>query len=191
MAGWILNIDAFTRIVPTEINMKFTTAFAFLLSGIALWCIDQEARGARETPLLILPVTAMTTVLVMATLLAAGIFGIQTGISELFVKGLTTKTVVPGMPSIPIMIGFILFGTASILSLFTSPKVNRVILYVGMTIFLIGLVACFGYLFQIPILYYKFAGTANPSAPNTALMFVLLGLGLVGTQKNQKHENNQ
>lgn len=185
MAGWIFNIDPLTRILPDQINMKFITAFSFLISSVALWSMDLIVRGKREIPHIILPATTMLLLLIMMTLIAGGLFGVQTGISDLFGRGLTVKTVIAGMPSLPVMFAFVLFGVASILALFESPSLKQGLFYIGTVTILIGSIACLGYLFQNPIFYYKFSGQVNPMALNTAILFVFLGLGLVLSGRSQ------
>lgn len=190
MAGWIWDADALTAILPIGISMQFITAFAFFISSIALWSIDLAVQGKREIPQLILPATATLTLLIITTLSAAGIIGITTGISDLFIEGNSIKgSVVPGMPAIPEIISFILFSIASILVIFPSPKLGQKLLFLGIPIILIGLIACFGYLSQIPFLYYKISPATNPIALNTAILFVLLGFGMILTGRSQEYEN--
>lgn len=190
MAGWVLNIDALTRILSDGINMQFATAFGFFLSSIALWCNDQSVNGNREIPQLILPATTILILLIMVTLLVGEILGVRTGISDLFLEGNNVPyNPHPGIPSLVTMINFILFCIASIISLFESPTLKQKLSYLGVPIILLGVIACFGYLFQIPLLYYKISEMSTPMAFNTAILFVCLGFGLVVIQRNQKNEN--
>lgn len=184
-----MNIDALTRILPDQINMKFATAFAFFLSSIALLFIDWEIKGEREISQIVLPATTISLLLIMTALLVVRILGVHTGVEDLFVHSDSVKTVLPGMPAIPTMINFILFGVASILVLFESSRTKQQLSYLAIPIILIGLVACIGYLLQIPFLYYQISEASNAMAPNTAIMIVLLGLGLILSARSQKHEN--
>lgn len=189
MAGWIFNLDSLTRILPNSIQMQFMTAFTFFLSAVALMAIDLTIGGNREISQLILPETSISILLIMATLFVGGLTGVQTGIQGLFVEGNMVTAVIPGMPAIPTMINFILFSIASIIVLFEPPKLKRRLLYLAIPIILVGLVACFGYIFNIPFLYYQISKVSNPMAFNTAIVFVFLGSGLILTNESQKHEN--
>lgn len=189
MFGWIFNIDALTRILPNQVNMRFITAFAFFLSSITLWFIDQAVRDEREIPQIILPATTTLILLIMTTLVAAGIFNVPNGLTELFVENNIVETAIPGMPALPTMINFVLFGVASILVLFELSKLKQRLLFFGIPIILVGVIACFGYLFQIPLLYYKVSDISTPMAFNTAIMFVFLGFGLILSKESQKYEN--
>ncbi len=186
MTGWIFDIDTFTRILPNQINMKFITAFAFFLCSIGLWLIDLAVEGKREIPQVILPVISLLILLIMTTLLAGGLFGVQTETSDSFFTDTSVKTVIPGMPAIPGMFAFVLVGISYILILFESPRLRQILLYFGIAIILLGLLASFGYLLQIPFLYYKFSSTSNAIALNTAILFVLLGIGLILVGRSQK-----
>ncbi len=191
MAGWIWGIDSWTRISSNEINMKFAAAGAFFLSSISLWYIELAIYGRKEISQIILPATTLLILLIMATLLAAGIFGVQTGIEDLFVAdSVLTKTVIPGMPAIPTMINFILFGIASILAFFEFSTKHKSFTYIGIPISIVGVTAVIGYVFHIPFLYYKFVGSSTPIALNTAILFIVLGLGLLSIRYIEKKYEN-
>lgn len=183
IAGWVFGISSLTGILPGQISMQFITAFMFLLSGVALWFIDLVDKRQDEVPLFILPATSMLTLLIITTVFAAGFFGVHTGITDLYIGNPSASNVFPGMPSIPTIVAFILFGIASILVLFESPILRRYVSYLGIFIALIGVIATLGYLFRIPFLYFKLSTKSVPIALNTALMFILLGSGLVPTER--------
>lgn len=190
MFGWIFDFPALTGILPNHIQMQFITAFSFFLSSIALWFIDLASKGEREIPLIILPATSMLTLLITTTTLAAGMFAVHTGITDLFLKeNIVFENVLPGVPSLMTIIGFILFSTAGILVLNDLEYSKLGIIYFGILLILIGSIASLGYLFEIPVLYYRFSAVVSPMALNTALVFILLGLGLMWVERKQKNEN--
>ena len=187
ITGWVFGIDRLTRFLPNQINMKFATSICFLLCGIALPFISQAVREKKEAARLILPGITMFILLIMATLLAANLLRVQTGIEGLFVKDLgNSQTVIPGAPAVPTMICFILFGAASMVSLFSHRNLNKLIRGFGISILLIGLVAVLGYLFNLPFLFYKFTQTTTAMALNTGVLFLLIGLTLffIGNHEN-------
>jgi hypothetical protein len=191
MLGWIFNINALTGILPNQIGMQFITAFSFSLAAIGLWFMDLAVNGKSDIPFVILPGTAMLILLILTTSVAAEIFGVHTGITDLFIAGNNAiNTPIPGMPSPVSVLGFILFSVAMILSLFNSFNLNKKILYFhAVPLILIGSVGVLGYIFNLPFLYYKFIDGSNPIALNTALMFILLGLGVFLTERSKINEN--
>jgi hypothetical protein len=192
MFGWIFDIDPLTRIFPDQIAMQFVTAFSFFLCSISLRNIDYALKGESEGSLLILPATTMITLLITMTVLAAGIFEVHTGITDLFISGNSPLiNTVPGMPAIPTLISFTLFCIASLFVIYGSSNLKQKIIYLGIPIILIGLIAIFGYILKMPTLYYNYSAGASPIALNTAVVFVLLGSGLMLSGNNQKNNENK
>jgi hypothetical protein len=188
MSGWIFGIDSLTRIFSIGVNMAFPTAVMFFLSSIGLYFIDRTIKDDYEPSYVILVGMAFFIFLINITIFAGFFIGMKTGIENLFLKIQQYETInntVAGLPSIPTMISFILFGLASIFSLFPGSKHKKNIEFFGYPIFTIGLVAIAGYVFGFPLLYYKFNNSVTPMAINTALNFVLLGCGLVIIGRNK------
>lgn len=180
MIGWIFNVERLTYVFPTQINMKFITSFAFVLSGTAMLLIIQTLKGKKELAQIVLPVTSMLTLLLMFTLLASGLFGVQTGIEKLMIEDTASvKTTRPGMPSIPTMLCFVIFGVVSITALFSNIKfLKRLLKITGLFIATIGIVSITGYVINSPMLYWKLDESAVPIALNTAILFCLLGIAM-------------
>lgn len=183
MTGWIFNIDFLVRIFPNSEPMAFVTAFSFFLSSIALWMVGNIVKGDEELPFVILPATILATLLVMSTVIASGLFGVYTGISDLFIAG-NTLPPSPGMPAFMTVTGFALFDIACMLSFFTDlGSFGRIISLFEYLIIAIGSVAVVGYLTNIPLLTYQFSSVATPMALNTALTFIFLGFGILEAEK--------
>jgi len=190
MAGWILNIDALTRILPDKINMKFPTALMFFFSSIGLYFIFRMVKDNYEISTVVLPGVALLLFLVMGVIflanltntetgLLANLTGMQTGIENLFVvKGTSIYASGSGNPSFITIINFILFGLTCINSLFSSPNRQKIFKYIGWFIMITSLISIMGYLFSIPALYFEIYNL-TPIALNTAIAFSLLGCGLV------------
>lgn len=183
--GWVIDIDILTRLLPNKINMKFITALTFVLSGVSMLYIKQIIKGKTLWPQIILPATAMLILLFMFTLLASGIFGVRTGIENLFVKdGGSVNTVRPGMPALPTMLCFIIFGINTIVALLGNAYLlKKFLVSSGYIIFIIGIFAVFGYIINQPILYWLVTANSVPIAINTSLLFALLGLDMIITSK--------
>lgn len=195
MAGWVLRIDALTRIAPTGINMKFVTALLFFFSAFGVYCISRVVEEKDEWSAIFLPAISLIIFLITISLLAGRILGISTGIENLFLQSSSSVTdfsgtiSTEGWPSFPTLINFILFGLVGIISIFTSSLREKFIVYSGWFIFSVGLIALVGYTFNLPLLYYQLSFSTVPMALNTAVLFLLLGFGL--TQMFQSKEHNE
>jgi hypothetical protein len=179
MIGWIWGINRLTGVFNSEINMKFATALTFLLSAIALPFISDAIAGKKETAQVVLAFTTLLTFLIMVTLFVASFFNIQTGIENVFIQDVgSAKTLLPGMPAIPTMVAFIMFGIASIISLFKFEYARRIIVYLGGLVAFIGLVIVIGYVINMPALYFQLTANTTPVALNSGIL-LLLGLSLM------------
>jgi hypothetical protein len=180
MGGWILRIDPLTRILPSGINMKFPTALVFFLSAWSLYFIAENIENTNKHARTLLLVISSSVFLTMSLLLIGVLFGIQTSIEKLFLlQESPIYTFGAGSPSILTMIDFILFGVVGILSSFQEEKHYSRLKFFGYLIAIIGLSPVLGYILNLSQLYYQFNTALVPMAFNTALCFVLLGLGLI------------
>ncbi len=181
MAGWVLEIEILKRILPQWVTMKFTTAFSFLLSGVTLYFISKIVEGNRALAQLVIPITTLTTLTLMLTLLASSVLGVRTGVEDLFVKESqgAIKTSSPGRPSIGTMACFILLGTAGVLAILIPKQLAAKLPFIGLPVLLLGALAIVGYLVDVPALYYTHTKVSTAMAFHTAILFVLLGVGLL------------
>ncbi len=195
MIGWVFGIDSLTRLIPFGINMKFMTAFLFFMSAMGLYFISYAMHGDRDTSQIVLPGIVLTIFTVTVTLFASRLLGTPTGIEQIFVPqpnpiDLSADFSVFGWPSFLTLIGFTLFGLAGTISLFPSQLSRKIVSYIGICTVFIGSMAIIGYVCDVPALYYDFNSSAVPMAFNTAILFALLGAGLlVAYQDTAANEN--
>lgn len=183
MLGWIFDIGVLKSIRPEWVTMKFSTAFSFFCSGIIL---HYTARLRFKQPSLafaILPAATLCIALTMFTLLASTLFDVYVGIEALFVREEldAVETVLPGRPSVGTMTAFMLIASAGIISMLEPVRLPQQLFALGCLIFVVGLLAVIGYIFDVPILYYyvQEGGFSSAMALHTALLFMLLGIGLI------------
>lgn len=181
MIGWILDIDILKSILPIWVTMKFSTALCFFLSGITLYFIASSQEKGLGIAQVVLPITILGILLFMATLLISVFIGIRTGVEDLFVREAegAVKTTTPGRPSVGTMINFILMVTAGILTMLNITRLKVKLLTIGRIVAVIGGVAIIGYIFNAPVFYYTIEGFSTAMALHTAILFVLLGIGLI------------
>ena len=181
MAGWVFDINILKSISPAWVSMKFDTALAFFLSGITIYFIVRAQEGAFDKAQVVLSIVSLTILLIMGILFFSTLFGIRTGTEELFVIEAPgqVKTVTPGLPSLPTMFNFILIACAGILAILKPLKLLFKLKVLGLIIGIIGALAVTGYIINAPLLYYYISGINSATACHTAILFVLIGIGLV------------
>ncbi len=181
MLGWIFDIGVLKSIHPSWISMKFDTALCFFLSGIMLFYIFKAQEGEFDMAQIVISTCALMIILLMGILFFASFLKVQTGIEHLFLGEPSggVKTVIPGRPSMPTMLNFLLLALAGMLSILHVRRLRLSLLIIGILVAAVGLVAVTGYLIDFPVLYYYIAGVNSAMALHTALLFVLLGVGLI------------
>jgi hypothetical protein len=181
MLGWIFDMGILKSISPAWISMKFDTAIAFLFSGITLFFIARALEGEFDQAQVILSITSLIIILLMGTLFFSSVLGIKTGVEDLFVTEtvVSARTVIPGLPSIPTMLNFILIALAGILTILDIKKVQLKLKVIGLTIGIIGMLALAGYFFNVPLIYYYIKGINSAMAIHTAILFIFLGAGFL------------
>ena len=181
IAGWIFDIGVLKSISPAWVTMKLSTAIAFLLSGITLYFIVKAIEGEFDKAQVALSITSLIIVLLMGTLFFSALLKIHTGVDDLFIKESATavKSVAPGRPSLPTMLNFILIASAGILTLLNPGNLQPKLRLIGLTVGITGAVAVAGYIMNAPLLYYFIEGINSAMACHTAILFALLGMGLL------------
>jgi hypothetical protein len=181
IVGWIFDIGFLKSIVPSLISMKFDSAIAFVLSGITLYFITRAREGEFDKAQVVLSITSLIIILLMGLLLFSSALRIHTGIEDLFVteRAGGVKTVVPGRPSVPAMFNFILIAAAGILTILNPHNLKIKLKIIGVVVWAIGATAIVGYIFNSPHLYYYIEGINSAIAFHTAVLCVLLGIGLL------------
>jgi hypothetical protein len=179
--GWISDISILKSISPAWISMKFDTAITFILSGITLYFIVRAQEGEFDKAQVALSVTSLIIVLIMGTLFFSAVLKIHTGAEDLFIKEApgTAKTLIPGRPSVPTMLNFILIALAGILTTLNPRRLQPKLAIIGLIVAAIGALAIVGYVIAAPLLYYYIEGINSAIAFHTAVLFVLLGTGLL------------
>jgi hypothetical protein len=181
LAGWILDVGVLKSISAAWVSMKFDTAIAFVMSGITLFFMVRVAEGEFDLAQVVLSVTSLMIFLLMGTLLFSSLLGIRTGAEDLFVKDLSTngRTVVPGRPSIPTMVSFLLIAGAAVLAILNPERMRPRVRAIGLVVGVIGALAAAGYVLDAPRLYYFIPGVNTGMACLTAVSFVLIGTGFL------------
>lgn len=180
MAGWIFDIVIIKSIGPAFVSMKFSTAFAFVVSGTSLYFLVRAREGEFEKAQVALSISSFVLVILMGLLFFSALFGIETGIENLFVHDPgDAKSVVPGIPSVPTMINFLLIALAGIITIVNPAGPPPKLKAIGVMVGVIGAIAVAGYIFNAPLLYYYIADVNSAMALHTALLFVALGTGLL------------
>jgi len=178
--GWIFDIGVLKSLSPSWVSMKFDTAVAFFVSGVSLYFMAKAMAGEFDLGQIVLSITSLVLMLLMGTLLFSTFFGIHTGVEDLFLeeKSGAMKTLVPGRPALLTMLNFMLVAVAGIFTITNLPKLQMKLKIIGAFVGATGALAVIGYLFNVPLLYYFIDGVSSAMACNTAVLFVLLGIGL-------------
>jgi hypothetical protein len=181
MIGWIFDIGVLKSISPAWVSMKFDTAIAFVASGITLYFIVRAQEGEFDKAQVAISITSLIIILLMGILFFSALLGIHTGAEDLFIKEttLSARTVIPGRPSLPTVVNFILIAFAGILVMLDPLKTRLKLKITGGIIGVIGLTAVIGYIVHAPFLYYYLPGVNSAMACHTAVLFVLTGIGLL------------
>lgn len=181
MAGWVFNISVLKSIFPAWTTMKFSTAISFVLCGITLYFVVKAAEGELDWPQIVLPAASLIIILIIAVLLLSSLMNIRTGVEDLFVRegpG-AVKTIITGRPAIPTMISFILIALAGTLTMMGNKNLRLQLKVIGLIVAVIGTLAVIGYIINAPFLYYFVEGISSAMACHTAILFIILGIGLI------------
>jgi len=165
LAGWV--------------SMKFDTAVVFVLSGITLYFIKNFLNGKVDSAQIVLSVTSLIITLIMGILFLSSIFKIYTGLENLFIQDSTkvAASLVPGRPSLPTTIIFLLVAFSAILTILNIGQLRMQLRRIGIVIMVLAFLPVAGYVSNLPILYYYIPGVNSAMAFHTAVLFILLGTG--------------
>ena len=184
--GWFMDISLLKSIMPNWVTMKFSTAVSFVLSGILVLTLSvYQEKKLSITPVIILMCSTFL-LMIKATLFFSIVVGLNTGIETLFVKEAAgaVQTTSQGRASLVTMLNFVLIAIVGILWLANQEKTTLATQTIGGIITLVGVVASIGYGLNMPALYYSFPDVSTAMAIHTALLFILLGIGLLHLPKN-------
>ena len=125
--------------------------------------------------------------LLMGTILASSLLDIDLGLETLFPSDQNSAfTVSSGRPSYGTLIAFMLIGCIALFEGVTLDKFAKFKTIFSILVLIIAIVALLGYLFNVPVLYYYFESLSTAMAFNTAILFLLLGVGFLEISKRQK-----
>jgi hypothetical protein len=180
IAGWVFGITAIISISPSWVSMKFTTAIAFVLSGIILYFIKKAQEGWYDIAQVVISIATMVLLLLMGTMFLSSLLGVVTGLEDAFIRDTgVLNTVIPGRPSTVTMVDFLLVSSGGILTLLKTENQMSKLKVIGFIIILTGTTAVIGYLTNLSVLYYYLKGINSAMALNTAILFILMGTGFV------------
>lgn len=186
--GWVFGIEALKSVLPGLVTMKFTTAISFIFVSIIVFFSGEYFCGrSKDVAEILLPVSALAILLVMTMQLASSLTGVESGIEFWVVRESpgAAYTVVPGRPSIPTMLNFMFITIAALLIILKRSYAEKHLKMIGGVVGIVGLIALIGYLFSFPLLYYYVSGVNTAMALNTAVLFILSGIGLVLASKSE------
>lgn len=186
LVGWALNIEALVNVVPGRVSMKPNTALGLIASSAALLLWHQRSRQSVRP--------ARPLVKQAALVLAGGVFtlggltlleyslGLDLGINQLIFEGSpdAVDAAIGGRPAPNTAIAFMLTGSALWLLL-----QNRYRAAQGLSAgaFFIALLALTGHLYSVADFYR--VGSVTGMAVQTAIAFLLLGLGILFAKTDQ------
>jgi PAS domain S-box-containing protein len=175
LAGWMLRISVLTSVVPGLATMKPSTAACFILAGLGLWLLRDEAKPFRGGERWGLAASGVVVAVGVLTALEYGL-GANFGIDELLFRQtlLATGIAHPGRMSLATALGFTLVGL-SLLLLAVHNGWGRTRQTVALLGAFDGLMAFVGYMFDAGALYD--VAPYSSMAAHTAVLMVMLGLG--------------
>lgn len=157
----------------TVTTMFFNTALCFVVSGIALLFLETRFS-------VIARILGALLLLFSIAVLSQDIFHINLGLDELFTDFYyPIPETIPGRMAIQTSVNFILSGAALVVLAdkhLSRPKI-LLGLILGTLVFVISLIAVFGYFLHLAHSYGW--QLVNPIAINTAITFLFLGSGLI------------
>jgi len=185
MAGWFLDIGVLKSVFPGMVTMKFNTALAFLLTGIALYArvsgVGNDSKGNNIAFIASLAVSAIGLLTVIEYFT-----GINIGIDQIFFREpagaiLTTHL---GRMALLTAVNFLLLGIAIVT---LGGKTERGVYAAQVISAATGLFAyqnLIGYIFGVKILYVL-QHNFTAMALHTAALFLLLSIGVIFASGNR------
>lgn len=177
--GWVFDIQVLKSLSPSFVTMKFSTAISFVMSGIIIYFINEIKQRNSYFAKILLPAPIIIIIFFMITLFVSNIFGVRTGIEDLFVKETeAVKSVTPGRPSIGTMVSFVLVIIASLAFTINQTK-NKSFFVIGNTILAISSLSLIGYSTGLTFLYYEIEKFSTAMALHTSIAFVIIGTSMI------------
>ena len=183
ISGWLLDVDTLQSVFPGLATMKFNTALCFLLCGASLYFRRENRRTAHTAARRVsMACAAAVLALALLTLLEYGL-SINLGIDELILQDPDTpRSAWPGRMSVATAVDFTLLALSLLLLDVNFLFVRRGAALLALLTTFIGGAALLGYLYGVKA--FQFA-VFSSMALHTALLFVLLGLGILLARPGQ------
>ena len=180
LLGWLLDVGLLKGVLAGKATMKPNTAICFVLAGAALLWLglapgqQRVVSGTRRRWTLV--AATLVAVIGLATL-CEYLLGVNLGIDNLLFRNSLLATADSGRMAAATALNFSLLGGA-LLVLDERHRIAHLCAELSaMATLLVGLIALLGYIYGIESLYSFYA--YNSMALHTALLFVLLGLGVL------------
>ncbi|MBI4713172.1 MAG: response regulator [Planctomycetes bacterium] len=173
--GWVFDVPILKSISPNLVTIKFNTALAFLLSGIALWLLSRPTLSPKAKPVGYLA-AGMVTLIGLLTF-SQYLFGWELGIDQFLWTELpgAVATSHLGRMAPATALNFLMLGAAMLL--LNKPAGIRASQILALLGCLIGFFNFTGYIYGVEKLYGIAAYT--PMAVHTAVAFVVLASGIL------------
>lgn len=204
LVGWWFGIEVLKQgFTGSPATMKVNTALCFVLSGVSLLHFSRaegrEKRTIQNSPhsstprlfrfptLIISRICAIAVTTIAALTLTEYLFGWNLGIDELLLLDSPTSmaTLYPGRMGANTALNFILVSVA--LWILIRPKTHRSYWYaqiLALIATLISFQALMGYAYKVKVLY-GLAPHTTSMALHTALLFILLSMGILWARAEQ------
>ncbi len=177
LAGWVLDIPLLKSVLPGAVEMKANTAIGLVLSACALFILSGRPSQPQQRLAQTLGWVILT--LGLATL-SQYLFGWQLGIDELLFRDTADAyNVISGRMSPYSAVAFAFMGFA--LTALPQRALRPLAQLAAFIVIAIGAISILGYLWNASELVTD--RWLPPVAVNTAVVFILLGTGLLGTRR--------
>jgi len=174
MAGWILDIPVLKSILPGFNNMKFNSAFCFVLFGGALLLTQYQTRKYNNLPFIIL---SLLSALFGLVTLIENLFHFDTGLDQLFIKDntkLPSYYPFPGRMAFASAVDTFLLGAGLLMLVFQKKVFHIIAQYIFHIVNILSAVIFIGYIYGVALFHVLFY--ASSMSTLTAVLFLMLSL---------------
>lgn len=173
VTGWLTGNETLKSVIAGLPTMKFNAAICFILSGTGLFLLTIKEKNNPYFKTII----PLIVILVAVITLAQSVFNFNTGLDELFIKDIATRTArqnFPGRMAIPTAFCFLLLGFSFTTISAAKKSIKLTAQFALHLTTLISFIATIGYLYKIPT-FYKLSFFSS-MALSTAVLFFLLSI---------------
>jgi len=178
--GWLFDLDVLKSVLPGLTAMKVNTALGFILSGVALWGIQNGGQGKRLR--LVSQLSAGVVLLLGLLTLGEYLSGMDFGIDQLLIRETTNLPGdIPGRFAVNTALSFAAAGAALLLLSLENGGLAVAIHVLIMVPIIAAGSALIGYGYDIGD-FLRQKPNYTPMAIHSATVFVLLALGVVNAR---------